>query len=116
AALADFQSAKSLYTQLAGLIDCIARGSGGDVLRQQLQRKVQNGTETFASADFETLLQKLITAEPYCSCCPNCYLAHPGWNHPDCKMCRGRGWTTRADFEACPESYRQQLLRLRSRS
>jgi hypothetical protein len=55
-------------------------------------------------------MRKLVEAEPYCSCCPQCSLADPGWNHSDCKACQGRGWLTRAAFESCPEAYRRQAL------
>jgi hypothetical protein len=116
AALADFRAAQDLYAQLAGILDRIAQGRGGDVYRQHLDRKVENGLATFACRDLKISLEKLLAARPYCSACPLCQVAHPGWNHPDCRTCGGRGWTTQAAFEACPESYRQDLLRLSTKA
>jgi hypothetical protein len=110
ASVADFQVAKDLYNQLAALIDRLARQPGGAVLRPQLARKAENGQESWVWAELEASAPKLLAAAPYSSCCPLCYLAHPGFSHPDCKLCRGQGWTTQTAFESCPENYRQQML------
>jgi hypothetical protein len=109
-ARADFQAAKTLYAQLAELIDRLARGPGGEVLAEQLQRDNEAGFEKFRCTDLEASLHKLVEAEPYCSRCPDCYLAHPGWNNPECKACQGRGWLTCGAFESCPEDYRRQAM------
>jgi hypothetical protein len=108
---ADFQAAQALYTQLADLLDCLARKPGGELVRQHLRRTAENGQERFACADLCSSMQKVLAAEPYCSLCPPCQLANPGWSPPDCRTCHGRGWTTQADFEACLESYRRDILR-----
>jgi hypothetical protein len=111
AALADFESAKSLYEQLAGLLDRIARGPAGEVFRQHLTRKEENGTVSFASAELQASLRKLLASEPYCACCPSCHVLYAGRHQSCCSICRGHGWTTRAAFEACPPRYRQEMLR-----
>jgi len=110
AALADFWAARALYNQLADLIDRLARQPGGAILRQHLTRKTENGPGRFACAELHASCQKLLAAAPYCGYCPLCYLAHPGFSHPDCKLCRGQGWTTQSAFESCPENYRRELF------
>ena len=110
ATVADFRAATELYKQLAELIDRLARQTGGAALRQHLCRKAENGQERFACADLNASCQNLLAATPYCGYCPLCYLAHPGFTHPDCKLCRGQGWTTQSAFEACPENYRREML------
>jgi hypothetical protein len=104
-----FQAAKALCCQLAKHIDAIARGPAGQVLRQIVDWRPE-GPEPYNCGELTALFQKLIAAEPYASRCPNCYLAHPGFNHPDCKACHGRFWLTRTEFESCTEEYRRQVL------
>ncbi|HEV3082083.1 MAG TPA: ParB/RepB/Spo0J family partition protein [Gemmataceae bacterium] len=111
ACLADFQSLRTLYAQLAGLIDRIARSPGGEVMRQHLQIKTGNGTEDFASTELDVAFQKLTVAEPYCSFCPRCHALRLNCFITDCHTCRGRGWTTRAAFEACSENSRRDMLK-----
>jgi hypothetical protein len=110
AARANFEIAKSLHGQLAEATDRIARGPGGEVLATKLERVSRDGGATFTSRDLGAARQKLVESEPYASRCPYCYLAHPGWTHPDCKACAGRGWLTRVAYESCPENYRQQAI------
>ncbi len=110
AALADFRLAKDLYGQLTHLIDRLARQPGGAVLRQHLTRKTEHGPERFDCAELHASYQKALAAAPYSSYCPLCYLAHPGFSHPDCKLCRGQGWTTQSAFESCPENYRREMF------
>jgi hypothetical protein len=100
-----------LFTKLTVLLDRIARGPGGELFAQQLQRIRDAGSEKFRCADLEASLKKVVEAEPYCSRCIECYLAHPGWNSPECKACQGRGWLTRTAFESYPENYRRQAIR-----
>ena len=111
ACLADFQSLRALYTQMVDLIDRIARAPGGEALRQHLQIKTDNGTEHFACAELDMALQKLAAAEPYCSFCPRCHALRLNCFITDCHSCRGRGWTTRAAFEACSENSRRDMLK-----
>jgi hypothetical protein len=64
-------------------------------------------------AELHASWQKVLAAAPYSSHCPLCYLAHPSFSHPDCKLCRGQGWTTQIGFESCPENYRHEMFRAR---
>ena len=113
AALADFQEAKDLFARLANLVNRIAGGPGGELYRQDLVAKVENGQVTFACPALRLALAKLQAAEPYCAYCPNCPPAHPG---PRCPTCAGRGWTTRRAFDSSPHSARQEILRQRPSS
>jgi hypothetical protein len=113
AALPDFEEAKQLFAKLTELLDRLAKKPGGELLRRHLSRKVEEGKESWTCAELCASLHKVLAAEPYCSYCPYCHLAHPGFSHPDCKICWGWGWTTQTAFDSCPESYRQEILRLR---
>jgi hypothetical protein len=111
--VADFRSAEELSMQLAETFDRLARKPTGQVYREHLKRTVANGKETWECSDLRKCIEKLTSSRPYCSACPYCYLAHAGWNSPECKTCRGRGWTTKVEFESCPENLREQLLTVR---
>ena len=56
--------------------------------------------------------QKLGSAVPHCGYCPRCQARHAGHVHAACKLCGGRGWLNRGEFEACPQHERQELERL----
>jgi len=56
--------------------------------------------------------QKLGSAVPHCGYCPRCQARHAGHVHAACKLCGGRGWLKRGEFEACPQPERQELERL----
>jgi hypothetical protein len=110
AALGDFREACELFDRLAVLLDRIAQGPAGDLYRQELVRTFTNGQAGFACPVLRVARSKLLAAEPYCAYCPRCQRAYPGRTHPACPTCGGRGWTTRAAFESCPDSDRQPLL------
>jgi hypothetical protein len=114
AALSDFQEAKDLFDRLAQTLDRIARGPAGELYRREMIRTADNGTLGFACAALRACRNRLLAAEPYCAYCPLCHPAHPDRVRPGCKTCGGRGWTTRAAFEACAAADRQALLRLRT--
>src|SRR5262249_43161589 len=88
----------------------IAQGPAGDMYRQEMVRTVTEGQGGWACPVLRLARSKLLTAEPYCAYCPRCQRAYPGQAHPACKVCGGRGWATRAAFEACPDSDRQSVL------
>jgi hypothetical protein len=110
AAADDFRAAQELFDRLGSLLDRIAQSPSGDLYRQDMIRTANN---TFACAAFRLCRDKLLGAEPYCSYCPNCHPTHPLRPYPACKKCGGRGWTTRAAFESCGVSDRQQILKMR---
>jgi hypothetical protein len=105
---AKFERAKDLCAQLDGQLNDIANAPGGEALRELLDQVP--GEDSFTCAELTALVQKLVATEPYALRCPNCYLAHPGWNNPECKACKGRPWLTRMGFESCSEDYRRQVL------
>ena len=113
-AQADYQEAKDLYDRLAQLIDHIAQGPGGQVYRQDLVRTMDNGRPAFACPGLRVSLGKLHAAEPYCGYCPSCHVAHPGRTNPRCRTCGGRGWTTHAACESCPERTHTNFVSLKS--
>ncbi len=39
---------------------------------------------------------------------------HAGRAHPSCKLCGGRGWLSKGQFEACTQHELQELGRLQS--
>jgi len=114
AALGDFHEAHSLFDRLAVVLDRIAQGPAGDLYRQELVRSRTDGQPGFACPVLRIARSKLQAAEPYCAHCPRCRREYPGRPHPACKVCGGRGWTTRAAFESCPDSDRQPLLAMRT--
>jgi hypothetical protein len=115
AALPDFHEARALFDRLAGLLDRIAQGPAGEVYRQELiHTATEDGRAGYACPALRIARGKLAAAEPYCGYCPLCHQASPGRPRLTCKACGGRGWTTRAAFEACPDRDRQPLLRLRT--
>jgi hypothetical protein len=114
AALADFHEARALFDRLAGLLDRIAQGRAGDVYRQELLRTTAEGKVGYACPVLRVAHGKLVAAEPYCGYCPLCHQVSPGRPRITCKTCGGRGWTTRAAFEACPHRDQQTVLCLRT--
>jgi hypothetical protein len=114
ASLADFHEAKNLFDHLAGLLDRIAQGPGGDAYRQEMVRTAGDGPPGYACPALRIARAKLAAAEPYCCYCPACQRAYSGRAHPACKACGGRGWTTRAAFESCTPSDRQRILGMRT--
>jgi hypothetical protein len=114
AALADFQEAKDLFDRLVALLDRIAQGPGGERYRLEMVWTTQNGKAGMVCPALRASRNKLLAAEPYCSYCPHCHPTHPARPHPTCKACGGRGWTTRAAFEACQESDRERILTMRT--
>ena len=106
----DFREAQELFDRLGRLLDKIAQSPAGDLYRQDMIRTANN---TLACAAFRICRDKLLGAEPYCSYCPNCHPTHPLRPYPACKKCGGRGWTTRAAFESCGVSDRQQVMKMR---
>ena len=113
-ALSDFHEARALFDRLAGVLDRIAQGPAGDVYRQELLRTNTDGKVGYACAVLRVAHGKLVAAEPYCGYCPVCHQASPGRPRITCKTCGGRGWTTRAAFEACPHRDQQTVLCLRT--
>jgi hypothetical protein len=114
ATLSDFNEAQELFDRLAQVLDRIAQGPAGDMYCLEMVRTCTEGQAGWACPMLRLGRSKLLAAEPYCAYCPRCQRAYPGQTHPACKVCGGRGWTTRAAFEACPDSDRQSVLAMRS--
>jgi hypothetical protein len=112
ASLSVFAAAEKLHGQLAVLVDQLAEGAGGAAYRQHLVRRMKDGKLTFYSPELQVFAQRLIAATPHCGYCPRCHAKHPGRAHPACKLCGGRGWLSKAEFETCPQGERQELERL----
>jgi hypothetical protein len=109
-----FREAQALFDRLAQILDQIARSAAGAVYRQELIRTSQQGQPGFACPALQAARHQLVAAEPYCGYCPSCYPARSARVQAACKKCGGRGWTTRAAFESCAASDRQQLVTRRT--
>ena len=79
---------------------------------QHLVRRLQDGKLIFYAPELAVFAQKLGSAVPHCGYCPRCQARHAGHVHAACKLCGGRGWLNRGEFEACPQQERQELERL----
>jgi hypothetical protein len=110
----DFATAQTLLAQLVALLDRLGQGAGGAAFRQQLLSRAGDGRLTFYSPELNFLTQKLAAAAPHCGRCPRCLAMHTGRIQPACKMCGGRGWLSKAEFERCTLQDRQVLERLRT--
>jgi len=110
----DFATAQTLLAQLAALVDRLAQGAGGAAYRQHLLSRAGDGRVTFYSPELNFFGQKLAAAAPHCGRCPRCLAMHAGRIQPACKMCGGRGWLSKAEFDTCTQQDRQQLERLRT--
>jgi hypothetical protein len=110
----DFEAAETLLGQLAALVDQLAQGASGAAYRQLLLRRVNDGHVTFYSPELHFFGQKLGSAAPHCGRCPRCQARHAGRIQPSCKMCGGRGWLSKAEFDTCTQQERQELERLRT--
>jgi hypothetical protein len=107
-----FEAAARLHAQLAELVDQIARSPGGASYCQHLVRKLQDGKAIFYAPELAVFAQKLSSAVPHCGYCPRCQARRAGHVQAACKLCDGRGWLNRGEFEACPQHERQDLERL----
>jgi len=113
ASLGVIEAAEKLHGQLAELVDQFANEPGGAAYRQHLVRKMKDGKPVFHSPELAMFAEKLGSAAPHCGYCLRCQAKHAGQVHPACKLCGGRGWLTKAEFERCPQHERQELQRLR---
>ena len=112
AALTVFDAAEKVCDQLAGLVDQLARAPGGAAYLPRLVPQTRDGKTQLCAPELLGFLRNLRAAAPHCGCCPRCRVRYAGRVHPACKRCGGRGWLSRADFDACPEAERQELRRL----
>jgi hypothetical protein len=110
----DFATAQTLLAQLAALVDRLAQGAGGVAYRQHLLSRAGGGRVSFYAPELNFFAQKLAAAAPHCGRCPRCLALHAGRIQPTCKMCRGRGWLSKAEFDTCTQQDRQALERLRT--
>jgi hypothetical protein len=109
----DFAAAQALLDQLAALVDRLAQGAAGAAYRQHLVSRAGDGRVTFYSPELNSFAQKLASAVPHCGKCPRCLALHAGRTQPTCKLCGGRGWLTRTEYDRCTHPEQQQLERLR---
>jgi hypothetical protein len=109
----DFAAAQGLLDQLAALVDRLAQGAGGAAYRQHLLSRAGDGRVTFYSPELNFFGQKLVSSAPHCGACPRCLGMHAGRIQPCCKMCGGRGWLTKTEYDRCTQQERQELERLR---
>jgi hypothetical protein len=110
-----FETAESLQTQLIELVDRLAKDPGGAAYCQHLVRKLKDGKLHSYSPELALFGRKLGSAAPHCGYCPRCQAKHAGRIQSACKLCGGRGWLSKEEFEACPQHERQELERLRHR-
>jgi hypothetical protein len=111
ASLSGFEAAEELLAQLAELVDQLAHSPGGAAFQQEVMRRVKDGRVSFYSPELHVFAQKLGAAAPFCGTCPRCWTQHEGRIQPRCKLCGGRGWLSKREFEVCPEPERQELRR-----
>jgi hypothetical protein len=110
-----FETASSLYAQLAGQVDQIARNPGGAAYLQHMGRRLKDDRVEFFSPELRIFIQKLRSAEPHCGSCPRCLVKHGCPAHPACKLCSGRGWLSKSEWDACPQHERRELERLHAK-
>jgi hypothetical protein len=92
----------------------IAIAPAGHLLRQRLSHRGRDPEKLrHYSPDLDQVVATLRFCQPYCSVCPYCHHQHQGRPDKSCKVCRGEGWVTRADFEAAPADYREAVLALK---
>jgi hypothetical protein len=111
----DFAVAQALLEQLAALVDRLAQGASGAAYRQHLLSRAGDGRVSFYSPELNCFAQKLVSAAPHCGACPRCLALHAGRIQPSCKLCGGRGWLTRTEYDRCTHQERLELERLRRR-
>jgi hypothetical protein len=109
----DFETAMRLLDQLAGLVDRLGQGAGGVAYRLHLTCRASQVQSTFFSPEL-TAVARQLAAAPHCGQCPRCRLRTAIRLQPTCKLCGGRGWLTKAEFDICTHQERQELERLRS--
>jgi hypothetical protein len=114
ACLSDFEAVNRLHVQLAQLVDKLAQSPGGAAWRQHLVRKIRDGKPVYYSPELQLFSQKSASAAPHCGYCPRCHAKQVGAAQANCKLCGGRGWLSKGEFEACPQQERQELGRLRN--
>ncbi|HEV3259485.1 MAG TPA: hypothetical protein VG013_21650, partial [Gemmataceae bacterium] len=112
ASLSVFEAVDKLHAQLVELVDQLAQVPGGAACRQHLVRKLKEDKLIHYSPELQLFGQKFASAPPHCGYCPRRHARHAGRVHPACKLCAGRGWLTKGEFEACPEHEWQELRRL----
>src|SRR5207244_5301558 len=112
ASLSVFEAAAKLHLELAELVDQLAKSPGGAAYRENLARRFKDGKPVFHSPELQVFAQKLSSASPQCGICPRCRASHSDRAHSACKLCSGRGWLSKGEFDTCPESERQALKRL----
>jgi hypothetical protein len=108
----DFETAQRLLVELAALVDRLAQSAGGAAYRQHLLSRAGDGRIAFYSPELNGIRQRLVSSAPHCGRCPRCLALHAGRIQPACKMCGGRGWLSKAEFDTCTQQDRQVLERL----
>jgi hypothetical protein len=109
----DFKAAAELHGHLAKIVDRIGHSPGSQLFQQHLIPKRENGQLTFCSRSLNFFLKELAAA-PHCGYCPRCTVGN-GRLNSSCKLCHGRGWLSREEFELCPAHERQEVIRLASK-
>src|SRR5204863_394497 len=97
----EFETAQTLLGQLAAVVDRLALGAGGAAYRQHLVCRASEGQATFFSPELRIFAQKLGAAAPHCGQCPRCRVRNAGRIQPACKLCGGRGWLSKGEFDTC---------------
>jgi hypothetical protein len=112
ASAGDFAAAEVLLAQLAALVDQLAQGAGGAAYRQHLSSRAGDGRVSFSSPELNFFGQKLVSSAPHCGRCPRCLARYAVRIPPACKLCGGRRWLSKAEFDTCTQQERQDLERL----
>jgi hypothetical protein len=112
ASLDRFGEAISLFRKLGRLINEIAQAPGGEWYTQELRCLARSGEDgvRYVCTDLHNALKRLEFSRPYSAVCPYCH--HDGVEgdtSPKCRACKGRGWVTKATFEAAPKEYRETV-------
>jgi len=108
------REAERAAQNVAGTLHKIAVAPGGHLLRQRLAHRGRDPERLrHYSPDLDQVAATVRACRPYCSICPYCHHKHPGKADWACKVCRGLGWVTKAEFDSAPEDYRKAVLALK---
>jgi hypothetical protein len=110
-----FAAAEELHSELTEQVIQLAKHPGGVAYCRNLVRRVENGLPFFYSPELMQFANKLSSAAPYCCHCPRCQAGNVRVSHSVCKLCAGRGWLTKGEFEICSHAEREVLEGLRKR-
>ena len=111
-----FEEAAAMQSRLAELVDRIGQSPAGEVYRQELIPRMNDGRRVLFAPELEGFVRKLSAAAPHCSFCPLCQPQPAIEPQRGCKLCGGRGWLSKGAFDRCSASQMEDVQRRRRAS